>query len=121
MEVDADDTGVLLIIFLVNVASLRHEEEKASKDVGSISQRPSTVIFPENTKTPILNLRRLLMRRDHIPIIITLAHPENRGDSSYLLASAAKVLRGRGSDSQKKKFRSIPQAAGLFEKPSTRF
>ena len=28
MEVDADDTEVLLIIFLVNVASLRHEEEK---------------------------------------------------------------------------------------------
>ena len=28
MEVDADDTEVLLIIFLVNVASLRHQEEK---------------------------------------------------------------------------------------------
>ena len=63
MEVDANDTGVLLILF-VNVASLRHEEGKASKDMGSISQRPSTVILPENTKTPILNLRGLLMRRD---------------------------------------------------------
>ena len=28
MEVDADDTEVLFIIFLVNVASLRHQEEK---------------------------------------------------------------------------------------------
>ena len=28
MEVDADDTEVLLILFLVDVASLRHEEEK---------------------------------------------------------------------------------------------
>ena len=28
MEVDADDTGVLLILFLINVASLNHEEEK---------------------------------------------------------------------------------------------
>ena len=28
MEVDVDDTGVLLVLFLVNVASLRHEEEK---------------------------------------------------------------------------------------------
>ena len=28
MEVDADDTGVLLHLFLVNVASLRYEEEK---------------------------------------------------------------------------------------------
>ena len=27
MEVDADDTGVLYILFLVNVASLLHEEE----------------------------------------------------------------------------------------------
>ena len=26
--VDAGDTGVLLILFLVNVASVRHEEEK---------------------------------------------------------------------------------------------
>ena len=59
MEVDADDTGVLLILFLVNVASLRHEEEKASNDVGSTSQRPSTVILPENTNSPDLNLRRL--------------------------------------------------------------
>ena len=31
MEVDADDTGVLLIIFLVNVAPLRHEEKKLLK------------------------------------------------------------------------------------------
>ena len=31
MEVDADDTGVLIILFLVNVASLRHEEEKLLK------------------------------------------------------------------------------------------
>ena len=28
MEVDADDTGVLLHSLFVNVASLRHEEEK---------------------------------------------------------------------------------------------
>ena len=63
MDVDANDTGVLLLIF-VTVASLTHEEEKASKDVGFNSQRPSTFILPENTKTPILNLQRLLMRRD---------------------------------------------------------
>ena len=28
MEVDADDTGVLYIFFLVNVTSRRHKEEK---------------------------------------------------------------------------------------------
>ena len=31
MEVDADNTGVLLHLFLVNVASLRYEEEKLLK------------------------------------------------------------------------------------------
>ena len=37
------------------------------------------------------------------PIIITLAHPENHGGSSYLLISAAKSKGGRGSDSHKRK------------------
>ena len=31
MVVDAGDTGVLLYLFLVNVASLKHEEEKLLK------------------------------------------------------------------------------------------
>ena len=59
MEVDADDTGVLLLLFLVNVAYVRHKEEKLLR-MWAFSQRPSTAILPENTKTPILNLRRLL-------------------------------------------------------------
>ena len=50
MVVDAGDTGVLLHIFLVNVASLRHEEEKLLKTRGLES--PSTVILSENTRTP---------------------------------------------------------------------
>ena len=40
MEVDADDTGVLLILFLVNVASLRHEEEKLPKMWGLFLKGP---------------------------------------------------------------------------------
>ena len=35
--------------------------------------------------------RRLLMRRDYRPIIITLAHPENYGGSSYLITSTAGI------------------------------
>ena len=50
MVVDAGDTGVLLHLFLVNVASLRHEEEKLLKTRAS----PSTVILSENTRTPTL-------------------------------------------------------------------
>ena len=65
MEVDADDKGVLLILSLVNVASLGYEGGKLLKtDMGVYIERPSTVILPDNTKMPILNLRRLLMRRD---------------------------------------------------------
>ena len=52
MVVDAGDTGVLLYLFLVNVASLRHEEEKLLKTKGLES--PSTVILSENTRTPTL-------------------------------------------------------------------
>ena len=52
MVVDAGDTGVLLHLFLVNVASLRHEEEKLLKTRGLES--PSTVILSENTRTPTL-------------------------------------------------------------------
>ena len=62
MEVDADDTGVLLILSLVSVASPGYEGGKLLKTCGPISQRLSTVILLENTKAPILNLRRLLMR-----------------------------------------------------------
>ena len=51
MVVDAGDTGVLLHLFLVNVA-LRHEEEKLLKTRGLES--PSTVILSENTRTPTL-------------------------------------------------------------------
>ena len=54
MVVDAGDTGVLLHLFLVNVASLRHEEEKLLKTRGLES--PSTVILSENTRTPTLCL-----------------------------------------------------------------
>ena len=52
MVVDAGDTGVLLHLFLVNVASLRYEEEKLLKTSGLES--PSTVILSENTRTPTL-------------------------------------------------------------------
>ena len=51
MVVDAGDTGVLLHIFLVNVAS-RHEEEKLLKSRGL--ENPSTVVLSENTRTPTL-------------------------------------------------------------------
>ena len=51
MVVDAGDTGVLLHIFLVNVAS-RHEEEKLLKSGGL--ENPSTVVLSENTRTPTL-------------------------------------------------------------------
>ena len=54
MLVDAGDTGVLLHFFLVNVASLRHEEEKLLKTRGLESH--STVILSENTRTPTLYL-----------------------------------------------------------------
>ena len=40
---------------------------------------------------PFLPPGRLLMRRDYKLIIMTLAHPENHGGSSYLLANAAKI------------------------------
>ena len=49
MVVDAGDTGVPLHLFLVNVASLRHKEEKLLKTKGLES--PSTVILSENTRT----------------------------------------------------------------------
>ena len=53
----------------------------------------NTVILRKNARTgigPILPLGHLLiMLRDYRPIIIILAHPGNRGGSSYLLASAA--------------------------------
>ena len=52
MVVDAGDTGVLLHLFFVNVASLRHEEEKLRETRGLES--PSTVILSENTRTPTL-------------------------------------------------------------------
>ena len=52
MVVDAGDTGVLLHLFLVNVAPLRHEEGKLLKTRGLES--PSTVILSENTRTPTL-------------------------------------------------------------------
>ena len=52
MVVDAGDTGVLLHLFLVNVASLRHKKEKLRKTRGLES--PSTVILSENTRTPTL-------------------------------------------------------------------
>ena len=41
MEVDADDTGVLLIIFLVNLASLRYEEENLIKMWGLFLKDPA--------------------------------------------------------------------------------
>ena len=41
MEVDADDTGVLLILFLVNVVSLRHEEEKLLNMWGLFLKNPA--------------------------------------------------------------------------------
>ena len=52
MVVDAGDTGVLLHIFLVNVAFLKHEEEKLLKTRGLES--PSIVILSENKRTPTL-------------------------------------------------------------------
>ena len=54
----------------------------------------NTVILQKNARTGIGSIHpgsRLLMRRSSRPIIITLAHPENRRVSSYLLASAAKI------------------------------
>ena len=53
MVVDAGDTGVLLHLFFVNVASLRHEEEKLLKPRGLESL--STVILSENTRTLTLH------------------------------------------------------------------
>ena len=41
MEVDADDTGVFLILFLVNVAFLRYEEEKLLKMWGLFLKDPA--------------------------------------------------------------------------------
>ena len=52
MVVDGGDTGFLLHFFLVNVASLRHDEEKLLKTRGLES--PSTVILSKNTRTPTL-------------------------------------------------------------------
>ena len=52
MVVDAGDTEVLLHLFLMDVALLRHEEEKLLKTRGLES--PSTVILSENTRTPTL-------------------------------------------------------------------
>ena len=52
MVVDAGDTGVLLHLFLVNVASLKHEEETLLKTRGLES--PSIVILSEKTRTPTL-------------------------------------------------------------------
>ena len=71
MLVDAGDTGVLLHLFLVNVASLRHEEEKLLKTRGLESR--STAVIYQRIQERILHTcyRRLLMRRDYRPIIIT--------------------------------------------------
>ena len=64
MVVDAGDTGVLLYLFLANVASLWHEEEKPLTP-WSYFRKVQHVILPENTRTPIiLYLRRLPVRRD---------------------------------------------------------
>ena len=52
MVVNAGDTGILLHLFLVDVASLRHEEEELLKTRGLES--PITVILSENTRTPPL-------------------------------------------------------------------
>ena len=58
MEVDAGDTGVLLILFLITllgyVASLLDLGGKASEK--GWPEGPSTVILRENTRTPTLYL-----------------------------------------------------------------
>ena len=63
MVVDAGDTGVLYILFLVNVASRRYKEENLLKR-WAFFLKAQYCHLAENTKTPILYyLRRLLMRR----------------------------------------------------------
>ena len=92
MVVDAGDTGVLLHLFLVNVASLKHEEEKLLKTRGLKALALSSYQrIQERLLVLYTSYRRLLMRRDYRPIIITLAHPENYGGSSYLLTSTAGI------------------------------
>ena len=58
MVIDAGDTGVLLVLFLINllgyVASLLDLGGEASEK--GRPEGPSTVILPENTRTPTLYL-----------------------------------------------------------------
>ena len=49
MVVDADDTGVLYILFLVNVASRRHKEGKLLK-MCAYFLKAQHCHLPENTK-----------------------------------------------------------------------
>ena len=96
-QVDAVVLGCSHETFLFIRLLAGKPEERHWTCVDCVQKERSTDHLRKNAKTgkgPILPLGHLLMRRHLRPIIITLAHPENHGGSSYNLRAQRKSKGG---------------------------